>query len=371
MNTKAVADEAGRFYTAQEQSLATHYALRWNGRVRFTVPRDVASRQACWSIFRPGCIEFPLRAMARLPRLSNAISCVEAEPLASIREEIGEEAGHSCCREGTLGVWSKDTILFLKKNTVEPLYIVKAGSGEAVDSLLRNEADWLRTLADQAALVDHIPKLVAHSSRANLSFVAESPLTGKVDYRFGESHVTLLRNIQEYSRQTMRLEESRLYRNLRSRLQDLNGLLSATWTTRFKIGMRLIEQSLSASPILLVAAHNDFAPWNIRIEPGIARIFDWEYADYEQLPLFDPLHFVLMPMALKRRPAARIIKSLRETLQLCRLWFGEEYCHEAELQALVYLINLCAFYLWSVRGASEAHPVLDSYSGVIDHLCLP
>jgi hypothetical protein len=370
LNTNAVADEAGRFYTAQEQSIATHLALRWNGRVRFTVPREAAAQQVCWRIFRPGRLAFPMRAMARLPHLSGAVSCVEAEPLASIREEIGREAGPSCCRAGTPGVWSKDTILFLKQYTIEPLYIVKAGSGVAVDSLLRNEADWLQTLGDQASLVDHIPKLVAHRSRADLSFVAESPLTGKVDYRFGESHVTLLHRIQEHSRQIMRLEDSRLYRNLRSRLTDLNGLLSKAWSVRFETAMRRIEQSLSASPVLLVAAHNDFAPWNIRIERGVARIFDWEYADYEQLPLFDPLHFILMPMALKHHPAAKMIKGLQETLLLCSQWPGKEFYFEPQIQALAYLTNLCAFYLWSVRGASEVHPVLDSYSGVIDHLCL-
>jgi hypothetical protein len=362
-------DDVGRFYGTQENAIGTHRALRWNGRLRFIVPNDAAAQEACWRIFRPGLPEFPLRAMARLPRLSGSVSCVEAEQLTLIREEIGREAGLSCFRAGTPGVWSKDTILFLQKQTAEPMYIVKAGSGEAVDSLLRNEANWLWTLGDQASLVDHIPKIIAHRSGADLSFMAECPLTGKLDYKFGEPHIEFLRKLQEHSHQTMRLEDSRLYRNLRSRLKDLSGLLSETWSNRLSMGMRRIERPLSGAPILSVAAHNDFTPWNIRVERGVARIFDWEYADYEQLPLFDPLHFVLMPMALKRRPTATIIRSMQETLQLCPLWLGRESCYEAQTQALAYLMNLCTLYLWAERGISDSNPVLESYARIIDYSC--
>lgn len=316
-------DEVGLFYKAQGEPAGTHLALRWNERLRFFVPRDAAARQACWKTFHPGWLEFPLRAMARLPRLLGAVSCVEGERLASIREATGKEAGLSCCRAGAPGPWSKDTILLIDKKTAEPLYIVKAGAGEAVDLLLGNEANWLRALRDQPALIDHIPELVAHRSGAYLSFVAETPLSGNFDYRFGELHVSFLRKLQEHSRRIVRLEESRLYQNMRSRLKNLRGLLSEAWSTRLNMAMQRIEQSLSGAPILLVAAHNDFSPWNIRLEHSIVRVFDREYADYEQLPLFDPLHFALMPMALRRRPMATIVQEIRQTLQLCEHWFGE------------------------------------------------
>jgi hypothetical protein len=365
----AIVDEVGRFYKVQNQPAGTHLALRWNGRVRFTVTRHAAAQEACWNIFRFGWLRFPLRAMARLPRLMGAVSCVEAEGLASIREAIGKEAGLSCCRAGAPGPWSKDTILFLDKKTAVPLYIVKAGAGESIDLLLGNEANWLRTLRDQPALVDHIPELVAHRAGTHLSFVAETPLPGKIDYRFGELHVAFLRKLQDHSRQTMRLQESRLYRNLRSRLTDLRGMLSEAWSTRLDKGMRQIERSFSEPPILLVAAHNDFTPWNIRVGGGIARVFDWEYADYEQLPLFDPLHFALMPLALRSRPTVKLVQCIDQTLQMSQLWFGKEFCYEAQTQALAYLMNLCTLYLWSERGKYKHNTVLNCYARIIDYTC--
>jgi hypothetical protein len=368
-NSKDIVDKVGRFYKAQDPAAGTHLALRWKGRVRFTVPREVVGQRACWKVFHPGRLEVPLRAMACLPRVFGSASCVEAEQLASIREAIGKEAGFSCCRAGAPGPWLKDTILLLDKKTAKPLYIVKAGTGEAVDSLLRNEAHWLRTLYAEASLADHIPQLVAHHSGADFCFVAERPLPGKPVLELGESQIAFLRKFQEHTRQTMFLEESRLYRNLCSRLKELSGLLSEAWATRLDKGMQRIKQSLSGKPILLVAAHNDFTPWNIRVERGVARVFDWEYADAEQLPLFDPLHFVLMPMALKRRPVARMVENMDKTMRMCQRWLGMESCYEAQTQALAYLMNLCTLYLWSERGKSDSDTVLESHAAVIDYLC--
>ena len=303
-------------------------------------------------------------------RACSALRAVwKTKRLVFIRQAIGNEAGLSCCRTGAPGPWTKETILFLD-HSAEPMYIVKAGAGEAVDSLLRNEADWLRTLRGQAPLAGHVPDLIAHRSAAELSFVAESPLPGNLDFNFGEFHIAFLRKFQEFSRQTIRLEDSRLYRNLRSRLKDLGGLLPKNGRSASKKPCGESSSRFPGSPILFVAAHNDFTPWNIRVQSGVVRIFDWEYADYEQLPLFDPLHFALMPMALKRERPETMIRVMRQTQQLCERWLGKEFCHEAPTQALACLVNICMIYLLSVRGESVSSPVFDSYIPIIDQMCL-
>lgn len=361
-------DDVNRFYRAQEQPAGTHLALRWRGRVRYTVPREAAAQRACWGVFRPGRLEFPLRAMARFPRLLAAVNCVESENLTSIREAIGKEAGLSCCRAGAEGVWTKDTILFLDKKTVEPVYLVKAGSMGAVDALLRNEANWLRELRNQPSLVDHIPELIAHGTGREFCFVAQSALSGELDIKLGESQFRFLRKLQDFSLQPARYENSRLYRTLDSRIKDLSGLLPEGWSNRFTIGMQRIEQSLSGAPILMVAAHNDFTQWNIRVECGVAKVFDWEYADYEQLPLFDPLHFALAPLALRSAPSGKLINKIQETVRLCQQSLGKDRCYEPETQALAYMINLCTLYLWADRGKRNSHPSLVSYARVIDSI---
>jgi len=361
-------DEIGQFYRKQIQYGGTHLVLRLRGRVRYIVPREAAAQHACWKFFHPGRLELPLRAMAYLPRLFGAVSCVEAGKLTSIREAMGNKAGLSCYRSGAPGPWSKDTILLLDKNTAEPLYIVKAGVGEAANRLLKNEAYWLRSLRSQASLVAYIPELVAHRSADDFSFVAELPLLGQLDFKFGELHLAFLRKLQEHARQVKRFEESRLYLNLRSRLKFLNGLLPEAWSSRLDAGMRQIVRSFSKQPMLFVAAHNDFTPWNIRVKQGVVRIFDWEYADYEQLPLFDPLHFALMPMTLNRESQTKMIRKMRQTQQLCTQGLRRESCCAVDEQSLAYFLNLCTLYLWADRGQCTQHPTLISYARLIDYI---
>ncbi|MGD0632498.1 MAG: phosphotransferase [Terracidiphilus sp.] len=311
-----------------------------------------------------------MRAMARLPRFLGSQACVESRNLETIREAIGKEAGLSSCRAGAPGPWSKDTILLLDENNAKPLYLVKAGAGEAVDALLRNEADWLSTLRDDSSLVDHIPELVAHRSGADLCFVAQRAISGDLEFSLGTTQRDFLCKLQRSSLRSMRFEDSILHRTLTSRIADLEGHLTEAWSGRMKKAMQKITEFLSHAPVLLVAAHNDFTPWNIRIENGRALVFDWEYAANEQLPLFDLLHFVLLPMALKSRPTGIMLQSMRETLQLGRQWLGEESCYAAETQALAYLMNVSTLYFWGARSLSIAHPLFESYADVIDRTLL-
>ncbi len=360
-------DELSRFYTARDRADGTHLALRWKGRVRYTVPREPAGQHACWKLFKPGKLGIALRAMARLPRFPGSVACVESENLETIREAIGKEAGLSSCRAGAPGPWSKDTILLLDKKDAKPLYLVKAGAGEAVDALLRNEAHWLSTLRDNESLVDHIPELVAHRSGADVCFVAQRAVSGNLDFRLGTPQRDFLLKLQRSSFRSMRFEDSILCRTLKSRIADLEGHQTEAWSKRMVKAMRTITESLSHAPVLLAAAHNDFTPWNIRIENGLALVFDWEYAAHEQLPLFDLLHFVLLPMALRSRPTSTMLQRMQETLQLGRQWLGEELCYAAQTQALAYLMNVATLYFWGARWRSISHPLFESYGHIIDH----
>ena len=358
--------EAGRFYRDQTGSSSTHLALRWKGRVRYTVPLETAGQKACWQVFGPGVLGIPLRAMARMPRLPGSIGCTEGAPIRLIRVAIGEETGLSCCRTGAAGPWSKDTILFLDKQNAKPVYFVKAGVGAAVNSLLQNEADWLRKLRGDSTLALHVPEMVAHRSGDDLCFVAQRPLAGDLDFRLGPLQLDFLRKLQEPSLHARHFEESSLYRNLSSRLADLEGYLPAEWSTRLNRAMHRIEKGLSGAPANLVDAHNDFTPWNIRIRSNLAYVFDWEYAANQHLPLFDPLHFALLPMALRRQPTEKMMRRIHETQQLCQECLGREACNEMQTQTLAYLINLCTLYLWSERGTSGSSPVIESYARMID-----
>jgi len=344
-------------------------ALRWKGRIRYTVPYDRAAQDACWEVFRPGWLGVPLRAMTRLPRISGSIGCSEGPEIESIKRAIGGEASLSCCRAGAAGVWSKDTVLLLDSKAAEAVCFIKAGAGAAVDSLLQNEANWLRRLRREKELAELVPELLAHRRGEDLCFVAQRPLCGKLEFNFGAPQLDFLKKLQASSTRWMPYEDSQLFRTLRSRVKELEGHLSNGWSARLATGMRRIGQALGGPKIHLVGAHCDFTPWNIRLHRGVAKVFDWEYAADEQLPLFDPLHFVLLPMALRRPSTGSVIRTLRETIEFCKQGPLKESCYAAQAQTLAYLVNVAVLYLWSLRGDDRSDPIVDSYGRAIDHLC--
>lgn len=360
--------DVGRFYTHHDGIGASHLALSWKGRVRYTVPRDRAAQKACWEIFRPGPLGLAFRSMARLPRIFGSANCVEGVQIERIRQEIGTEAGQSCCRAGAAGPWSKDTIVLLDSHQPIPLYFAKAGVGDDVNMLLENEAKWLRRLGDQPDFAGHVPRLLAHHAGKDLCFVVQQALSGETDFNLGAAQLNFLRKLQGASLKEMRFEESVLYRTLCSRTSDLEGLLPAPWSIRIEGAISRICKSLSNSHVPAVIAHNDFTPWNIRVIGDRCAVFDWEYAAEEQLPLFDPLHFALLPMALKQRPAEKMKQRMLEIVQLGQKWFGLKMCEQAHTQALAYLINVCTLYLWSFRGNYKPDPIVESYGRLIDLL---
>lgn len=359
-------DNSNSLYQIRNQSGSSHITLRLNGRDRFTVPRNRAAQSVCWKTFQPGRLELPLRAIASLPRLLGATGCVEGENLNIIRQTVGNEAGLSCCRYGSPGPWSKNTILFLHKEKVEPVYIVKAGAGSAVAHLLRNEANWLRTLSAMPSLAIHVPDLVAYQSGKELSFVAQRLFTGILDLKFGNPHAEFLNKLHSMSLQVMLYKDSQLYRNLNFRMENLRGLLSSAWLSRLTAAMEKIDQALSGKTLPFVAAHNDFIPWNIRVLHGTVKVFDWEYADYQQLPLFDLIHFALMPLVFKRTHPDLMAYHLKNAIQQAKQWLGEDYYRESQVQLLAYLVNLCTLYLFAEQGNAKPGPVLESYAKIID-----
>lgn len=356
----------GHLYQGESAATATHLALNWRGRLRFVVPRNRAAQRATWQMFRPGRIRIVFEPMTRLPRLLGAGRCSESAQIASIRTKIGLETGFSCCRTGAGGPWSKDTLLLLDEKANEPLCFAKTGAGAAIDRLLQNEADWLRRLRDETALAGHVPALVAHCSAEDFHFLVQSPVCGSSSFSLGEPHFDFLRKLQAYSERPVRYQDSILHHSLHARMDDLDGLLPTEWSERISKATRKIEAALGTSSAPFVAAHNDFTPWNTRLRNGIVSVFDWEFAAHEQLPLFDPLHFAMSPLARQNKSRHEIIRAMDATILSSRRSLGVERCNHPEIQALAYMVNLCTLYMWADRGTRNSHPMLVSYAGIVD-----
>jgi hypothetical protein len=355
-------------YAAAPPGEGTHLALRLRGRIRYIIPRQAAERAACWETFRPGRAELPFRLMARLPRLSGASDCVEGERLTAIRQTRGPDLGVSCCRTGGVGVWSKQTLLFTSRSKDQPHTLVKVGAGTIDDRFLRNEAEWLCALRSSSSLAGQIPELIAYQSGTDLCYLAQHAFPGDMSFSLGAPHFDFLRKLHGYSLRKMDFGESVLRQNLMQRISALDGMLPGAWSTRLHKGMQKVDRALSGRVHLMTAAHNDFTPWNIRLLDGRAYVYDWEFAAHEQLPLFDPLHFLLMPRALKGGSASDLLSRISLALALCRRFLGAEWCAMAEAQVLAYFLNICTLHLYDDASVHRTDPAMVCYADVIDHL---
>jgi hypothetical protein len=361
-------NNTGQLYQSESAAAATHLALNWRGRLRYVVPRSRRAQRAAWRFFHPGRIRIVLEAMTRMPRLLGAVPCVENNTLALIRAALDTPRGFSCGAGGAEGAWSKDTVLLLREGSPDPACLVKAGTGAMVDRLLRWEAHWLQTLDREPALRPHIPGLLAHRAGAGLSFLAQTPLPGRRDFRLGAAHFEFLRALHRWSGRSLRYPESGLARNLRARLGRLQNKLPQRWIDRLGRAVDRVEAAYGDSSSLFAVSHGDFSPWNTLIHRSRLLVFDWEFAAEECLPLFDPLHFALKLPALKAAPLSHTSAILEKTLAACAVHLPQEFCRRPKAQALAYLVHVCTHFLDDDPALASGNAALDAYAALMDHL---
>jgi aminoglycoside phosphotransferase (APT) family kinase protein len=119
-----------------------------------------------------------------------------------------------------------------------------------------------------------------------------------------------------------------------------------------------------------VAAHGDFAPWNIRQHDRGIAVFDWEYAVGGAVPLFDMLHFLIAPrIAAGKRVGPKEWKTALSRAQAyARPIFSDMTWSTGDVaaQGLVYLLYTVFFYSVSRNAVLESHPTIDAYLKLIE-----
>jgi hypothetical protein len=71
--------------------------------------------------------------------------------------------------------------------------------------------------------------------------------------------------------------------------------------------------ALRATVATTTIVHGDFAPWNLLIGRGQARVFDWETAEFDGIPEWDRMYYQLRTgLTVNRWHAARIAAQIRE-----------------------------------------------------------
>jgi hypothetical protein len=200
------------------------------------------------------------RSYRRLPRLADPLR--PALALVARRDPLPElpaSAVHELCRQtaltphGMLAMRSSTPGRWIVGLDVDGELAAVAKIGPKSDDRLRKEAEILCALAPERELLGIPEVLWSGESEDNFIVVSGALVTRK---------------------------------QVRASITDISAFCTA-----------LVRGGPERRPL----THGDLAPWNAYRCGGRLQVFDWEYAVWERLPLYDLAHYVIQSGALLRR----------------------------------------------------------------------
>jgi len=296
----------------------------------------------------------------------------EGPALREIKSKVGAEALHAVIRLGTPGPFRKQTVLFLNENGQE-VAVAKIGSTPLSIRQVQREVEWLRRLSAEPSMRKYTPTLLADGKVADAWMVMQGVCSGAfVSSKPGFPHIRFLSAFQDLFREECPYHETQMYREMSRRFEALTPHLSQIWMERASRAFSHLDAGYADGPTTVVAAQRDFAPWNMRLRAGQLAVFDWEYASFGYLPLYDLFHFFLMPLAVRSSITFSKIKHvLGEVTRLGTLIAGSpQGCKAPSLQLLAYLLDVSLFYLESRDGLDTGDTVMDCFGQLIDQFPL-
>jgi len=236
-------------------------------------------------------------------------------------------------------------VLLVFNGNGKPLRVVKAGTGsERSLELIRNEADFLKS----------VPTTILHSPALRDTFAAEGIAALAMDYARGptpklgdDSAVPELLESWVSHEPTVHFGDLPLARRFAAGARPD----AATQRVLTRLNQLTFHSAIH---------HGDFAPWNIRIEPGTQRwtVLDWERGEPAGPPAWDWFHFVIQPEVLVRRASPEAILIRFETFRRQPPFL--RYAALAGIQADVDLLFLgYVLYCRDITRQTEGMPTIE------------
>jgi hypothetical protein len=123
--------------------------------------------------------------------------------------------------------------------------------------------------------------------------------------------------------------------------------------------------SLRSKVVSVTLAHNDFAPWNIKVSPrGKWTVLDWERGELAGIPGWDWFHYVIQTgILVEHRSTAELVQKVERLLQSPPF---RDYAQRNGIAGiertlvLAYLLN-CVEVIRPSEGLAEARELLGAF----------
>jgi hypothetical protein len=347
---------------------ATHYTYPLRGPARFVLPMQGSIASHGLRFFGSRKTRLALAVKSLFAKRPGAARLREVSRLEGIKSRVCGGQGYTVAALGAPGPYSKDSILFLDAMQQE-LAIAKVGGTPAAIRLLGNEVAWLGRLGNDESVHVHIPRLIAYEPIADGQLLLQTVGAGRKGVlSLGLSHMQFLGRLQTTGEVHRGYSGSGMEKAMQSRYTALRGLMHGGWEARTEVVLTALRNAGQLSSLGMVPAHRDFSPWNIRLRPEGAFVFDWEYASDGYFPLYDVFHFLMIPRLLRGGvSAADCSGAIRQAVQAARAFQdGEARSTRADLQLLAYFLDLALFYLESNQGKEQGDRVVQRCGQAID-----
>ena len=234
---------------------------------------------------------------------------------------------------GTPGPARKPVFQILRPNG-HILGYAKLGITAATACLIRREAGLLRSLSANSRVQGFAPALLFEGDVHGMPVTVQTAVSGNAGpVQPTSMHRRLLAALRREERRPV--AASHMFRNMERRVLRLANPVPAM-SGALK-GVRPVAETLTL-PVSIV--HGDFAPWNLRMQGGELRAFDWEYGEIDGIPLVDELHHDFqVGFLLRGWDPEQALTYLRSVQVSNRMGLQAEQV--AALQ-VVYLLDVCS-----------------------------
>jgi len=266
------------------------------GRLRWRVIKRFLDRAGALGLSRlPGATEIGL-----LSRDSTE-SCMTVPP-----ELVGSIAAIAC---GVPGLHQKLTVSLLADRD-QPARIVKISKGAASERQIDNEIRALTHVTARSG-TRLAPRIVGGGQANGRHYLVQERLAGeRSPDGLTEAHFRFLSDLQGLDAPSGGPGSLESFHADR---QFVNRQPVGPWFVAMAGLSCSIEVSRCAAEVPCALAHGDFTPWNLVLQDGAMRAFDWEYSGCT-VPLADLFHFVIQTGVLVERLSAPAIIDRVETI---------------------------------------------------------
>ncbi len=245
------------------------------------------------------------------------------------------------------------------------LVVAKLALGSRAEERIAIEAQWLRRLAETAALAKQVPRLLAEGQIRGRAFLVQTVRAGpRPPRRWIHPAAAFLWALAGSGPREGYLESAG-WRGLETGLKRLRPHLDSVSCGLLgrgieAAGTRLVGMALPATPV-----HRDFAPWNAVLEANQLFVFDWEYAIESGNPVQDFLHWHLLSAVVRGRlpnPSTRkhVLAGMAD--YLAGLSPSRNFPRTVLRGLLIaYLLDVLLFYAEADGGLRLESPVINGF----------